>query len=143
MSLTAFVATATTSDVSPGTEEIDGSGRLQIRDRVFTDIVESNEERIAGINTPALDLDVDPENGTGALRGSFVMTPDAVAGTWEGEVSGVLEGGMVSAGGLARGTGDLAGAIMHIAFQQVAELPGEAPCAEPKAFFKIEGLILQ
>ena len=49
---------------------------------------------------------------------------------------------MVVAEGLGRGAGSLAGAVLHVAFRQLAAHPGQAPCAEPLAFFSVRGLML-
>lgn len=140
--LTTFVATATTCDVAPGTEEMTGRGKLRIRDRTFTDLVESTEPSIAGTNRPTLDIDFEPASGTGELRGRFRLSPSGSDGAWEGELSGRFEGGMVRATGLARGTGRLTGAVLHVSYRQIPEHPRTPPCAEPKAFFEMTGTIL-
>ena len=143
MTLTAFVATATTCDVAPGSEEVTEQGVLRIRDRTFTDLVESSDPHVAGTNRPTLNLEFDPARGDGLLRGRFALSPSALGGAWEGELSGRFEGGLVRAAGLARGTGPLAGAVLHVEFRQVPTHPGIPPCAEPKAFFEMTGTILR
>ncbi len=143
MTLTAFVATATTCDVAPGSEEVTDQGVLRIRGRTFTDLVESSEPYVAGTNRPTLNVDLDPSRGDGQLRGSFALSPSGPGGVWEGELTGRFEGGLVRAVGLARGTGRLAGAVLHVEFRQVPSHPGTPPCAEPKAFFEMTGTILR
>ena len=143
MPLSTFVATATTCDISPGTEEQTEHGTLKIRGRTFTDLVESTDPNVAGTNRPTLDANFDPARGDGELWGSFTLSPSTAGGTWEGELAGRFEGGMVRAAGLARGTGRLAGAVLHVEFRQAAELPGSPGCAEPKAFFYMTGTILR
>ena len=143
MSLSSFSASVTTCGVEPGREEVGDDGLLHVTDRVFTDIVVSSDPRLAGTNRLTLAMDLDPDAGTGELRGSFVLTPDEVDGSWEGELTGHLDG-MVSADGLARGTGALDGAIAHIAFRQVPEHPTAEPaCDEPLAFYELTGLTLE
>jgi hypothetical protein len=140
--LTSFVATATTSEISPGDENTEG-GRLRVRNRVFTDIVKSSDARVAGVNKPALDIDLNPVDGTGVLQGGFTLRPGSGSGAWEGRMQGQFRNGMVVATGLARGTGALAGAVMRVDFRQVNELPGPPACANPLAFFEMEGFILE
>jgi hypothetical protein len=143
MALTAFFATATTCDVAPGSEEMTPQGVVQIRGRQFTDLVESNEPFIAGTNRPTLNLDFNPSAGDGQVRGTFALSPKDPGGAWEGELTGHFESGLVRAVGLARGTGRLTGAVLHVEFRQVPQLPGEPPCADPKAFFEMTGTILR
>jgi hypothetical protein len=143
MTLTAFVATATTCDITPGSEEVTAQGVLRIRGRTFTDLVESTEPFVAGTNRPTLDLDLEPSRGEGELHGSFALSPSRARGTWEGELSGRFEGGLVRAVGLARGTGSLVGGVLHVQFRQLPSHPGTPPCAEPKAFFEMTGTILR
>jgi hypothetical protein len=140
MSLEAFRAFATTREIAPGTEHAGPDGIIHIRDRGFTDIVESDDPRIAGSNQPLLALDVDPREGSGRLWGPFELT--ANDGTWRGELSGVIEGGTVRAWGVAVGTGNFAGRMLRVDFQQVDRHPAASPCPEPKAFFRMQGYIL-
>lgn len=143
MSLAPFSASVTTCGVEPGSEEVGDDGLLHVTDRVFTDIVASSDPRVAGTNRVTVAMELDPDAGTGELQGSFVLTPDEVDGTWEGELAGHLDG-MVAADGLARGTGALEGAIAHIAFRQVEQHPtGEPACDEPLAFYELTGLTLE
>jgi hypothetical protein len=142
MPLTTFLATATTCHVAPGSEVLSAHGVLQIRGRVFTDVIESTEPRVAGTNKPTLDLDFDPSRGEGELRGTFTLSPTQPDGVWEGELSGSVEKGMVRATGLARGAGRLSGAVMHVEFRQMESHPAAPPCADPKAFFAMTGTIL-
>ena len=142
MPLTTFVATATTCDVAPGSEEKTPHGTFQIRGRTFTDLVDSSEPSVAGTNRPTLDIDFDPARGDGRLWGRFVLSPSQPGGTWEGELTGRFDDGMVRSTGLARGTGRLTGAVLYVEFRQTASLPGTPPCAEPKAFFHMTGTIL-
>jgi hypothetical protein len=88
MALTAFVATATTCDVAPGSEEMTEQGMLRIRGRTFTDLVESTDPYVAGTNRPTLNVDLDPSLGEGQLRGSFALSPSEPGGVWEGELTG-------------------------------------------------------
>ena len=141
MPLNSFVATATTCDIAPGSEQVTRQGLLQIRGRTFTDVVESSDPSVAGTNRPTLDLDLDPARGDGQLRGRFVLSPSTPGGAWEGEMSGRFEAGFVRAAGLARGTGRLSGAVLQVEFRQIAKHPGAAPCADPKAFFEMSGTI--
>lgn len=143
MPLTMFSATATTCDVAPGSEQVTAQGMLQVRGRVFTDLVESSESCVAGTNRPTLDLDFDPKRGDGRVSGRFALSPTAAGGTWEGELTGRFEGGLVRATGLARGTGRLSGGVLHVEFRQIPIHPGTPPCADPKAFFEMTGTILR
>jgi hypothetical protein len=115
---------------------------LQIRGRVFTDVVESSERLIAGTNRPELDIDLDPARGEGSLHGRFVLSPTACAGHWEGELAGELTNGMVRASGLARGGGGLTGSVLHVEFRQRAAHPSTPPCTTPIAYFEMTGTIL-
>src|SRR3970282_1668569 len=119
MPLTTFTAAAATCEIDPGTEVSDDAGMLQISDRVFTDLVASEETRIAGTNKPALKITLNPVTGEGTLEGTFVLTPDAVKGTWEGELNGRFVQGMVKSSGIARGTGELQGSVLQVSFQQI------------------------
>ncbi len=143
MTLTMFTATAATCDVAPGTTEATDDGMLHIKRQVFTDLVESQDPRIAGTNRPTLDINLNPESGDGELRGSFTLQPTAVDGTWEGELQGQFIQGFVTSSGIARGTGALAGAVMRVEFQQVASYSGQLPCESPQAFFEMHGMILE
>ena len=142
MGMSALAANSTTCGVEPGDEVMGEDGLLRIRGRVFTDLVHSSDSRVAGTNRLTVSLDLNPEAGTGQLTASFVLTPSKTPGTWEGELVGTLNG-MISATGLARGTGALEGAVAYISFQQVAEHPtGQPACKEPLAFYEMAGLIL-
>jgi hypothetical protein len=143
MKLTAFTASATTCDVKPGSEAPDNKGILHIKGQVFTDIVESTDGRIAGVNVPTLNIVIDPATGKGELSGSFVWKPKADNGAWEGMMEGQILEGLVAARGLARGTGALEGLSLRVDFRQVREGQGQPPCPEPKAFFAMQGLILE
>lgn len=143
MPLSTFVARATTCEIAPGREQADDSGKLQIRDRVFTDIVESADARLAGNNRVTLDLDIDPKIGEGTLRGRFELQLNSLDGAWEGELDGALSRGLVTAFGVARGSGALDGASIRIDFRQVAERAGLHPCETPLAFFDIDGFVLE
>src|SRR5687767_743503 len=98
----AFTATATTCEVAPGTQESGQDGIVHVRNQSFTDIVRSNDQRIAGVNKPVLDLDFNPAAGTGTVRGPFTLQPDKAGGTWEGHMTGEIRNGLVTAKGLAR-----------------------------------------
>src|SRR5688572_5397132 len=116
---------ATTVGVSPGSERTDADG-LHIRGRIFTDRVESSSGALHGENRVGLDLDVSPDGG-GVLAGTFELTLGDGTGSWRGELAGRLEGGLVAAEGLARGTGGRAGGVVHIEFRQVKEHPATPP----------------
>jgi len=141
MTTTRLDGVATTSRIDPGQETHDSSG-LHVRGRVFTDRVESADVRLDGTNRVTLDLDLNLADGSGTLGGTFELDLLSRLGTWTGEVSGHFEAGMVVAEGLGRGAGSLAGAVLHVAFRQLAAHPGQAPCAEPLAFFSVRGLML-
>jgi hypothetical protein len=118
------------------------AGRLSTRrGMLFTDIVESDDPRVAGINRPRLAIDVDPRDGSGSLSGDFELQLSA-GGSWRGVLSGTIVGGLVRAEGLAVGTGPYAACAMRVDFQQVAAHAGQPPCAEPKAFFEMKGQLL-
>jgi len=138
-----FAATATTCEVTPGTEKAGSNGRVQVQNQIFTDIVRSSDTRIAGVNRPILNLEFNPSDGTGSVEGSFVLQPDKAGGTWEGHMKGEIRNGFVSATGLARGRGALQGLVMRVDFRQVEKLSGEAPCKNPSAYFEMEGSILE
>ena len=141
MALTAFKAIATTRDIAPGKETM-SEGKVRVRERLFTDVVESDDDRVAGTNEPLLDLDIDPAAGSGTVSGPFTLTPTTGSGKWVGRLTGELQGGMVVACGVARGTGSLEGSTMRVDFQQIAAHPSTSPVAEPKAFFRMSGHIL-
>ena len=141
--LTNFVATATTRDISLGTEQVDDRGILHIGNRVFSDIVESDDDRIAGTNEPALDIEVDTASGEAVLHGRFTLASKSRGSSGVGELHGRITGGLVTAAGLAKGRGQLEGSILRVDFRQVGHLATPAPCEDPKAFFEMEGWILQ
>ena len=141
MGLSVVSASATTCGVEPGDEAMGDDGLLHIRGRVFTDIVRSSDPRLTGSNRVTVFLDLNPEAGTGQLTASFVLTPEGLDGAWEGEMLGTLNG-MISATGLATGTGALRGASAYIAFEQVGSDPsGEPACDNALAFYAMTGLI--
>ena len=143
MTIAYFIGHAVTEAVSPGTERSNEDGSVSIRDRAFTDIVVSSEPAIAGRNVPVLNIDLDPSTGTGKLSGRFELRPDALQGAWNGELSGSIENGLVIASGLAVGSMALVNKTLRIDFRQIEKLPFESPCRDPKAFFEINGMILQ
>jgi hypothetical protein len=141
MGLSEVSASATTCGVEPGEEVMGEDGLLRIRGRVFTDIVRSSDPRLTGTNRVTVSLDLNPAAGTGQLTASFILTPEESEGVWEGEMLGTLKG-MISATGLARGTGTLNGAVAYLTFQQVASHPsGEPDCDDALAFYAMTGLI--
>jgi len=141
MSLSTFVAAATTCAIDPGTERVEG-GLVRVSQRTFTDVVQSDERMIAGTNRPVLDLEVDPAAGTGVLSGSFLLQPTAFSGAWEGEIEGRIDQGLVRARGIARGRDGLDGMMLYVEFRQAPDSPNAVPpCQDPKAFFEMEGLI--
>src|SRR5687768_5924824 len=105
MTLTASSAMASTCGGVPGPESTDDKGSIKIEGRAFTGLVQSDDWRIAGTSTPVLDIVIDPTSGEGELRGSFIMQPKDVDGAWEGRMQGRIREGLVTAWGLARGTG--------------------------------------
>jgi hypothetical protein len=139
----AFAATATTCEVTPGAQKPGSNGRVQIQNQAFTDVVQSSDSRVAGVNKPVLNLEFDPSSGTGSIEGSFVLRPERAGGSWEGYMTGEMRNGLVSAKGIARGRGALDGLVMRVDFRQVEKLPGKAPCANPSAYFEMEGSILE
>jgi hypothetical protein len=141
MSLQPFIAFATTRDIDPGAEEVGADGIVRCRDRVFTDVVESDDARVAGVNQPHLALDFDPRDASGRIWGSFELRP-ASGGSWVGSLTGNIVGGVVAAKGLAHGTGPHEGWVMRVDFQQVDAHPRTPPCPEPKAFFSMAGHLL-
>ena len=142
MALSLVEATATTCGVEPGREEQDDKG-LHVRDRIFTDRVESESSVFDGSNRIRVDLDANPADGSGRVMGTFELSLSSGAGSWKGELSGHLEGGMVVAEGLARGTGTLEGAVLRIDYQQIKEHPGKPACEKPFAFYRMKGLVLE
>jgi hypothetical protein len=136
-----FTAFATTREIAPGIETVRDDGVVHVKGRIFTDLVESTDPRLAGINRPELEIEFNPEKGEGRLAGRFELSVTA-GGAWRGELSGGFEGGMVRATGLATGSGALAGRVMQVSFRQVEKHPAQPPCAEPKAFFQMQGHIL-
>jgi hypothetical protein len=134
-------AIATTVKIEPGTERSDGDG-VHIRNRTFTDRVQSAEAAFDGTNRVTLDLDIDAR-GTGVLRGVFELVLTSGKGTWTGEVQGHFENGMVVAEGLAHGTGAQEGAVLHIGYRQIQEHPGSPPVDQPLAVFDMRGVMLQ
>ena len=133
-------AIATTVNVEPGTEEQDGAG-LHIRQRTFTDRVESREVAFDGTNRVTLDADIDAA-GQGTLRGVFDLRLTSGEGSWKGELAGRFENGRVVAEGIGRGRGAHEGGIVHIAYRQIAAHPGKPPIDVPLAVFDMSGVIL-
>lgn len=141
MGLVQVPAFATTGEVRPGRQS-QHEGRLQIREQGFVDWVESDDERLSGLNRLSLDLDMDPATGNGSVRGSFVFTASSGDGTWEGELVGRIEAGLVHSVGFARGTGAFAGSAVSLAWQQVGGHPSNPPCESPSAFFEMQATML-
>jgi hypothetical protein len=141
MTTTRLDGIATTSRIDPGQETQDSSG-LHVRGRVFTDRVESTDVSLDGTNRVTLDLDINLADGSGTLAGTFELELLSAVGSWAGAVTGHFEHGMVVAEGIARGAGAFAGAVLHVAFRQLAEHPGQSPCDQPLAFFSVRGLML-
>lgn len=133
-------AIATTVSIEPGSEGHDHQG-AHIRNRVFTDRVQSAEPVLDGTNRVTLDLDVEPR-GTGVLRGVFELALSNGHGGWRGEVEGRLEHGLVVAEGMARGTGAQEGAVLHVAYRQLDKHPGNPPVEQPLAVFDMKGVVL-
>ena len=75
--------------------------------------------------------------------GTFALRSTSGDGVWEGELEGQLNGGVVTAFGAAKGKGAFDGAILRVDFRQVSERSGPYPCDAPKAFFDMEGFILE
>lgn len=138
--LSKFTALATTCAISPGTEKPGANGMLHVRQRTFTDVVVSDDPRIAGTNKPVLDIDIDTGSGTAEIRGTFTLA--AAQGSWSGELLGKITDGMVRASGVARGAGSHQGAVLSVSFHQVAGHSTPPPCATPMAYFEMEGIIL-
>jgi hypothetical protein len=134
-------AIATTVRIEPGTERTDDQG-AHIRNRTFTDRVQSSAATLDGTNRVTLDLDIDAR-GAGVLRGVFELVLTSGKGTWTGEVQGHFENGMVVAEGLAHGTGAQEGAVLHIGYRQIPEHPGSPPVDQPLAVFDMRGVMLQ
>src|SRR5262245_31272672 len=111
-------ANATTVQIDPGSETQDGGG-VHVRHRVFTDRVESASADFDGTNTVTLDLDINPQNGEGGLRGTFELNLTNGQAAWKGELVGHFEQGMVVSQGVGRGTGSCEGRVIRIDFRQV------------------------
>ena len=133
-------AIATTVRIEPGTERTDDQG-AHIRNRTFTDRVQSSEAAIDGTNCVTLDLDIDARGG-GVLRGAFELVLTNGNGAWKGELEGHFENGMVVAEGLGRGTGAQEGAVVHIDYRQIAAHPGKPPVDQPLAVFDMKAVVL-
>lgn len=133
-------AIATTVKVEPGREERDSAG-VHIRRRTFTDRVESQELAFDGTNRVTLDADIDA-GGQGTLRGVFELCLTNGEGVWKGELEGRFENGLVVAEGIGRGGGAHEGAVVHIAYRQLAVHPGKPPIDVPLAVFDMSGVIL-
>jgi|SRR5437764_106574 len=133
-------AIATTVSIEPGTQEQDGTG-MHIRQRTFTDRVESHTMAFDGTNRVTLDADIDPR-GQGTLRGVFELSLTSGDGSWKGELEGRFEGGLVVAQGIGRGGGAQEGGVVHIAYRQIAAHPGKPPIDVPLAVFDMSGVIL-
>jgi hypothetical protein len=121
---------------------LDSQGVLHVSNRIFSDLVASDNDRITGANEPTLDIDIDTRTGEASLSGNFMLVPASNAGAWRGELQGSIRDGLVTAFGMANGTGAFDGSILSIDFRQVREPNGHPPHAEPKAFFDMEGWIL-
>lgn len=138
--LSRVTAVATTCHIDSGSEEADAEG-MHVRQRVFTDRVQSQDPRFDGTNRVTLDIDVTP-HGTGMLRGSFELTLSTTTGKWIGELEGHFANGMVVAEGIARGAGERDGEVLHISYRQIQDHPGTPPTATPLAFFDMQGMVL-
>jgi hypothetical protein len=134
-------AIATTVRIEPGNEQRDDAG-VHIRERIFTDRVESSEPAFDGTNRVTLDVDVDSRGG-GCLRGAFELRLTSGAGGWTGELEGRFEDGLVVAEGMGRGSGAHDGAVVHIDYRQVRAHPGKPPVDVPLAVFEMHGVILR
>ena len=133
-------AIATTVRIEPGTERTDDQG-AHIRNRTFTDRVQSSAATLDGTNRVTLDLDIDARGG-GVLRGAFELVLTNGNGAWQGELEGRFENGMVVAEGMGRGTGAQEGAVVHIDYRQLTAHPGKPPIDQPLAVFDMKAVVL-
>lgn len=133
-------AIATTVSIEPGTERTDDQG-THIRNRTFTDRVQSSETAVDGTNRVTLDLDIDARGG-GVLRGVFELVLTNGKGVWKGEVEGRFENGMVVAEGMGWGAGAHEGDVVHIDYRQISAHPGKPPIEQPLAVFEMKAVVL-
>lgn len=133
-------AIAGTVSVEPGSEQADAQG-MHVRQRVFTDRVQSSDAAFDGTNRVTIDADVDA-NGGGTLRGTFELSLSKGGGAWTGGVEGRFEQGMVIAEGVARGSGSNDGAVLYISYRQVKDAPAALKVEKPLAVFEMKGLIM-
>ena len=141
MRLSEFFAEATTCEADPGAETV-VEGELHVRGRTFTDTVISDDSRGEGTKRLTVDLTVSLLEPRGRLNGTFALAPEA-GGSWFGALVGTIEGGRITAHGLARGAGAFQGRVMRVDFRQVDSVARPAACAEPLAFFQMNGFILE
>ena len=140
MRLSEFFAEATTCEADPGAETV-VEGELHVRGRTFIDTVISDDGRIDGKNRLTVDLIMSLSEPRGRMHGTFALTPKA-EGSWAGALIGTIEGGRITAYGLARGVGAFQGRAMRVDFRQVDSVTRQAACPEPLAFFQMNGFIL-
>lgn len=138
MSISSVTAHATTFRIEPGSETAE-DGCVHIRGRVFTDRVESASSDLDGTNRVVVNLDI-AADGSGRLTGEFELSLSDDRGSWQGELDGHLENGMVVSRGLAHGTGALQNGIVYIEFRQIPEHPGTPPVEQPLAFFQMKAV---
>ena len=141
MRLSEFLAEATTCEADPGAETV-VEGELHVRGRTFTDTVISDDSRVEGTNTLTVDLTVSLSEPRGRLHGTFALAPEA-EGSWSGALVGTIEGGRITAHGLASGVGAFQGLTMRVDFRQVDAVTRQAAHPEPLAFFQMNGFILE
>lgn len=79
---------------------------------VYTDnIMTSTSPYLDGTAVIIMNQDVDLNTGNVHAFGSFVITPATIDGTWEGNFSTHVTGGVVRGSGTGHGTGDLEGLL--------------------------------
>ena len=123
----------------PVSEKIDVNAMKGIGFIFAGHVVECEDDRIAGINEPALDIEVDTATGEAVLKGRFMLASNVKGGFWDCELRGRITDGLVTAAGLAKGSGTLDGAI-KVDFRQVHQLATPAPCPDPESILRDGGL---
>jgi hypothetical protein len=99
-----------------------------VRGQILETLIESDEVRVAGINTVGYNFDLNLATGSGRIFGTFNIQPDAVDGTWEGIHFGRFSDYVASGFAVGHGTGALAGQLLTVKNQQI-DIPDDPPCA--------------
>lgn len=134
-------------DCFTGLDQAWESGNLlHLRGVGHTNVTVSPNPEINGLNVTLADAEINLAKGVTAIRGTSIITPDGIAGTWEGSWVFIANRGVVKGQAVAQGTGALRGKIL---FLELSDLPpdpnGAAFCeglGDYEGSVRMEGYIL-